>query len=351
MLSAFLGALLKGKYMSDVMNNKDDILYSPNLDYDKNYDTSGSYIDDDPLDDEFSTSDDSKELLNNILKNIENIKQASNLFPSEIKELINTPLNAIEYVIGDIEKDPEPVIETIRTVTIKENEPTNSNEPTIGNDHSDGQTVSKPTYLLVEDNTDPVRITVNRTDKVALIKQQYEYDLVSIIDDYINKLNIETNKYAITTLSLMSGLDYSAYSKIQSKYVANSDDVSKDNKHLSDLIVRSQISKSMKARLYKKMFSIDKTITHLRMCKIGMQQRLRYYEESYQNGDSIDNCVSNKILENSRALYDARYKQNFINLYKYLNSSVILVNECMNMTVNEIQSKTILLKKEGTKLW
>ena len=42
---------------------------------------------------------------------------------------------------------------------------------------------------------------------------------------------------------------------------------------------------------------------------------------------------------------------NVINLYKYLNSSIELLKECLKMHSNEIQMKCILLKKEGNDLW
>ena len=64
-----------------------------------------------------------------------------------------------------------------------------------------------------------------------------------------------------------------------------------------------------------------------------------------------NDAISHKVLENCRFTYDNKYKENFINLYKYLNSSIELLKECLKMHSNEIQMKCILLKKEGNDLW
>ena len=64
------------------------------------------------------------------------------------------------------------------------------------------------------------------------------------------------------------------------------------------------------------------------------------------NDNNFNEAISNKILGQSRIIYDKKYKQNFFNLYKYLNSSVILLNECFNMYLSEAQAK-IILKEKG----
>ena len=71
-----------------------------------------------------------------------------------------------------------------------------------------------------------------------------------------------------------------------------------------------------------------------------------YYEEDYIDDNNFNEAISNKILGQSRIIYDKKYKQNFFNLYKYLNSSVILLNECFNMYLSEAQAK-IILKEKG----
>lgn len=318
--------------------DKQDILYRPELEYEKNYDTSGRYSEET----EYTESEEQTEsLIEELLNNVEDINKIIGMLPPDIQEIVKKPLAVIEHVIGDIEHDPERLPEVEETITV-ENNPIPGTMP----DPDD-----YPSSPFIEDDDDPIAITITKNNKAEVIKSEYEYDLVSIISDYLNKLDVLMNKYLRNILTHFKGIDAVSFQKILSKYSGSAANTDKDYKHLSDLVVRSQISRSMKQRMYNKMFSVDRTIAHITVCKTGTEQRIRYYNASYQPLDTTDNVISNRLLESSRATYDAKYKQNFINLYKYLNSSVIVLDECLNMFINEAQAKIILLKKEGTDLW
>lgn len=314
---------------------KENILYRPVIDYDKSYDTVGAFSRTESEDKKEETS---YNTLENLKDKIDNIDSAMSLLPDDLADIAKKPFEAIKHVIGDISDDPKKIPLREETIIIN-----SSKEPEEIED-------IYPESPFRKDET-PIRIEITRNDKIEVIKKEYEYDLVSIIDDYINSLDIVMDKYMKNILSLMTGIEPGLYPKIMSKYELNTSKVSTNNKHLSDIIIRSQISRSMRSRMYNKLFNIDKTITHIRMCKIGVQQRLRYYEASYTKDDTFDNTISNRMLEHSRMLYDKKYKQNFINLYKYLNSSVMVLDECFNMFINEAQAKIILMKKEGFDLW
>lgn len=312
--------------------NKHDIMYRPELDYDKSYDTIG-FIDEY----EENTEDISSPAVIDELKDkINGVNALIQLLPSDIQEIAKKPLEALQHVIGDIDTDPEklPSIEEIITYNpIKENV-------------LDDSIPNSP----FRDEEDPINIEISTNNKTDIIKKEYEYDLVSIIDDYIDKLDKALNDYLQNMLTLITGESTDLFSKLLNKYNINTSTISTNYKHLSDLIIRSQISRNMKAKMYNKLFNIDKTITHIRMCKVGVQQRLRYYEASYSTKKSLDDTVGNKFLEASRKQYDQKYNENFINLYKYLNSSVMVLTECMNQFINEAHAKIILHKKEGVKL-
>lgn len=313
---------------------KEDILYRPDLDYDREYDTVNSFEDD--------SKAESIEIGPNKLEELKNkingIVALNQLLPSELKDTANKPFEAIQHVIGDIDINPEK-LPTIEEIIIYNP----INPETVEPDDSYPESPFR-------EEEDPITIEITPNDTIDIIKKEYEYDLVSIIDDYIEKLDKVMNNYLQNILTLMTDKDAGLYHRLLNNYNISSAKISTDNKHLSDLITRSQIARSMKMKMYNKLFNIDKTITHIRMCKIGVQQRIRYYEASYAKNDSLDNIVSNKMLEASRKQYDQKYKQNFINLYKYLNSSVMVLTECLNQFINEAQAKIILHEKEGIEL-
>lgn len=321
------------------MNNnerlkKENILYRPEIDYDKSYDTISNFNDDDyDLEDIKIESN----RLNDLKDKINGIAALTQLLPNDLKDAVKKPFEAIQYVVGDINIDPEklPTIEEIITY----------NPPKETVDTSDEYPDSP-----FRDEEDSITVKISTNDIVEIIKKDYEYDLVSIIDDYIDKLDKLMNNYLQSVLTLIVDENAELYLKLLNNYNISTSKIGIDHKHLSDLVIRSQIARTMKTRMYNKLFNIDKTITHIRMCKVGVQQRIRYYEASYAKNDSLDNIVSNNALEASRKQYDQKYKQNFINLYKYLNSSVMVLTECLNQFINEAQAKIILYKKEGIEL-
>lgn len=317
----------------EIRQEKNDILYRPDLNYDKKYDTEG-YQEETPELEEY----DKESVIESLKENIDNIKAVLPLLPGDLIDMAKKPLTVIESVIGDLgDIEDKPVRNEESIVVI------------IGK--KDDEEEDKYPDTFFRDDEDPFIIINNRKDKVTVIKETYDYDLASVIADYIDKLNKAMNDYINSLLSVTKAIEKSQYSKVINPYTGNTSAVTKDYKHLSDLIIRSQLTRQMKTRLYNKRFNLDNSIAHIRSCKAGVEQKIRYYEASYQDGKAYTDLLSNRLLENSRMMYDKKYKQNFFNLYKYLNSSVILLDECFKMHINEAQAKIILMMKEGNELW
>nr|DAV25233.1 MAG TPA: hypothetical protein [Caudoviricetes sp.] len=316
----------------EIRQEKNNILYRPDLDYDKKYDTEGYQ------EEVLETEDYDKEpVIESLKKDIDNIKKVLPLLPGDLIEMAKKPLIVIESVIGDLDVENKPVSNEESVVII------------TGKKEDEDEDIYPDTFF--RDDEDPFVIISDRKDKVTIIKETYDYDLASVIADYIDKLNKVMNDYLNSLLTVTKSIDKSQYSKVVAPYTGSTSNVSKDYKHLSDLIIRSQLTRQMKSRLYNKRFNLDNSIAHIRICKAGVEQKIRYYEASYQNGTTYTDLLSNRHLENSRMMYDKKYKQNFFNLYKYLNSSVILLDECFKMHINEAQAKIILMMKEGNELW
>lgn len=310
--------------------DKLDILYNPDIDYDRQYDSEG-YVEE--VEDIESIEEDESEESNIV----EDINTILTLLPEEMKDIINKPLAIIETLYDDYKDITDKPI-TKEEIIVSEGVSNNEDKPEIPDD-------------FFRDDDDPFKITVENKDKLSIIKDTYDYDFACVIKDYTNKLKDALNNYINNVLITFKNIDVSNYSKVLSAYNLSTDNVSDNYKHLSDLIIRSQITRQMNMRLYNKLFSIDKTIAHIRACKIGVEQKLRYYTSEYQTESGFNNFISNRFLENSRMMYDQKYKENFFNLYKYLNSSVILLNECFKLLINEAQAKIILIEKEGNDLW
>lgn len=312
--------------------NNEDIFYNPKIEYDKNYETKGKISR--QKDSNIEPTNDINDIID-LNNSINRYYSLINLLPEDLREVAKNPVNIIKEIIGEIPPDIKPIPKKEEEIIIK---PQN-----IPNDIPD-----YPTDPFDDNNYVTIEVK-NNNDKIV-IQNQYYIDLVNIVKDYIDKLNESINKYIDAFFLSFKDIGIDNYLNIIAPYSVSSSKVKLNFKHLSDTIIRSQLSRQMKQRLYLKLYDIDKTINHIRNCKAAVELRLRYYDESYIDDNNFNDAVSNKILGQNRIIYDKKYKQNFINLYKYLNSSVILLDECINMNISEIQAKLILHEK-GEKIW
>lgn len=118
----------------------------------------------------------------------------------------------------------------------------------------------------------------------------------------------------------------------------------KNLEHLRDGVVRSQIIRNQKIRLFKKTHSVDNTLMHLRSWHAAEQQRERYYQEKYGDSGTYIDSHSNALLREARADYDSAYKSSLYDMYKYLNSSAVNLSDILNMMIKEAQAKGAMLK-------
>lgn len=118
----------------------------------------------------------------------------------------------------------------------------------------------------------------------------------------------------------------------------------KNLEHLRDGVVRSQIIRNQKIRLFKKTHSVDNTLMHLRSWHAAEQQRERYYQEKYGDSGTYIDSHSNALLREARADYDSAYRSSLYDMYKYLNSSAVNLSDILNMTIKEAQAKGAMLK-------
>ena len=316
-------------------DNKNNIFYNPKIEYDKNYETEGQS--------KSSSSSSSGETeshniiyINYINNKVKRYYSLINILPDDLQKVAKNPVNIIKEIIGDVPDDVEPPERIHETITI---------DPVVPINPPD-----YPDYPFDPDEPDSIKVEIENDDDDVIIRNQYYYDLVSIVKDYVDNLNTSIDNYINALFATFQDIDIESYHNSMETYKTSCRKIDINLKHLSDTIIRSQIARQMKEKLYLKLYDIDKTINHIRSCKAGVELRLRYHKASYYKDTTYNEAVSNKILGQNRLLYDKKYKQNFINLYKYLNSSVIMLNECLNMNITEIQSKLILHEK-GEKIW
>lgn len=302
-----------------------DILYKPSIENKKSYYTEGTFDDSsNPIPSVVTENAPTAIIINNLLNTIDN-----NLkwIPQVIKETYLSPYIALQEEYSNVAYDitepdiiPDPTI-TSSTVDPDDDFPT---DPFV-----------KGTDIFI-DITDPLR------KKSKVIGDKYRTDFLDIYKDYLEKLNKATQSYMYTALS---SLDMSDKNHNLESY-SSIDIINKDLLHVTDFLTKSSISFDQTIRLHKKLFDMDATILHVRGIKLAEKLIERYYEIDKLDNDNDLALTSNVLLLESKKVADKKYKENFYTLYKYLNSSVILMNESTQTLLKQNKSVLTINKYE-----
>lgn len=316
-----------------------ELLYKPNLTYDKNYYTEGNlYETNNEIEDNTNSSSS-----NNIGDKLDNLSQLKDdlisklpLLPNAIQEIIKPSIDLVGEVIDDLvdKKDELPDDEDSDVSIIPV-------YPDTDDDSIPTDIEKAPTDPFASESNNTISITDKEISVELEIEKQYISDLSDILKDYVNKQNNSIRDY------LNSIITYASYSQNNNLKNYTSKTVSNKNlTHVTDYVTKSKINMKQQIRLYNKLFTLDETIYHLRAVKVAKEQLKRYKTNTKIEDTDLLTKSANNLLNESILIAEKKYEENFYGLYKYLNSSVIIFNECMNTFVKQKRSLILLNNEE-----
>lgn len=179
---------------------------------------------------------------------------------------------------------------------------------------------------------------------VEIAQSDYKKDTFNLNEHYLKQLQVVLQKYYQDALAAVHGCGASNIEDLlqdfDGEYVQVSDP---DLEHLRDHVVRSQIARKQMSRIFKKTHNVDNTMMHMRAWHAAASERERYYSEEYGDSSTYLDSQSNSLLREARSTYDDRYSSALYNMYKYLNSSIAVIDDILSMTLKEIRAKGKLL--------
>ena len=319
----------------------EDMLYKPNLTYSKNYYTEGNLYDNSSNFDDSSSSitnkpadkiDRLEELRNEILNKLP-------MMPEDVVDAFLPPFYIINGIVQDLQNNKD----DLPTLPDKE-EPEVIVIPGPDDDSDDesilGEVPDNPFDIEKEDGF--INIKIEEVPKDIELEVEYISDLTDIIKDYLEKYNAVYDTYINGALSFYSLSNHKDIKNIETKDLTKNTNLS----HVSDFVTKSNISVKQKVRLANKMFDLDETIFHIRATKVANELRKRYYSNEKLEDKNILTKGANDLLKESRIISQKKYEENFYALYKYLNSSVIIFNECIGAVVKQRRALITLNNEE-----
>ena len=119
------------------------------------------------------------------------------------------------------------------------------------------------------------------------------------------------------------------------------------SKHLLDVSVKDEDMAALKTNYLKNTFNIKHTTTHLRSFYVSNELRCRYTDIKYSKGKSKVNSMSDALLKQMHMKYELQFRNDFENLFRYLNSSLKITDDIFKIHTENKVSKSTLVKKNG----
>ena len=197
------------------------------------------------------------------------------------------------------------------------------------------------------------KIEYETIDPVELVDLEYIRNTVDLYLYYTKKLKEDINRFLLNCLtSIISANNETGKSDSEHFLLGNltlgDTEVANDLRHLVDMGIRGEVNGRLKLNFCLNTFSLENTLYHLKNFKVSKELRTRYEEEKMMADGTRDGSRSDRTLKGLRQSYDKKYETSYINLYKHLNSSIVILEDVFNTLLLAISSKEILFKKGGT---
>lgn len=205
-----------------------------------------------------------------------------------------------------------------------------------------------------EDDDDPemwdppdIDIIYKDPDIRKQIDKEFIYLLTKVTQYYTEKLKDLINNYIYNILRNNMDMDDEKLDFVHSKLVISSNDILNHSKHLLDIAVKDEDMAKLKVDFLKNNFNFKYSTAHIRSFYVSNELRARYTDISYSSGKSMINAMSDALLKQMHAKYELQYRNDFENLFRYLNSSLKVTSDIIGTLIEKNISKSTLAKKNG----
>ena len=200
----------------------------------------------------------------------------------------------------------------------------------------------------------PMTIEFVKPDPIEVIEKEYIKNVADLYNYYTNRLkDILYHYYSEKLIAICSKKKDSSNKTISEvgflvlPITDNSADVDEDCKHLFDASLAMGEKANLKINFLQNAFPLEQTLFHLKNYKTIQLLRLRYAGIEPSDGKDKIEALNNNILKGMKISYDQKYDVAFANLYKYLNSSLDILEDTVNTELAGIKARRTLIEKGG----
>ena len=308
-------------------DNKQSILYRPSLEVPKSYYADGVI---EPKEEQEIIKQTPLKPSQNLIDQIESLQRTLLFVPDAITPCIESILNLVRFLLILIDDLYEESDENDNEYEIT----TPSNRPNII--PGDSTTIApdidlddifsnehKPSVIIRNQITDEVKIKRNYSRSTYDISAFYIEKLNNILADYHTQLMVQPELKQVLEIiykdPLLDKENYLAHSIMQA-------------------LLKSQKEKQDKMRLYQKLYNEKESITVLKSLEYSKLTLLKSMSHQPKNPRLYYKHI--QMIESEKNKLDKK----LFEYYRYLNSSLILLEECLNLHITEAIAKVELNK-------
>ena len=194
------------------------------------------------------------------------------------------------------------------------------------------------------------KVTYIEIDKKEQYELEYTKNMADLIHFYTTKLKGIISNYYMQMFYCLFSLSSDEDASFISNQITSLTCETKDEfRHLMDAALRNEVISGNKLNFCINTFSLEGSLYHLKNLRAAQELRLRYAEIDRITDSDHGDSMSNKILSGMTDMYSAKYDSAYINLYKHLNGSLQILDDCFKTIMSGLKAKEILIRKDGRK--
>ena len=178
-------------------------------------------------------------------------------------------------------------------------------------------------------------------------ENEFTRNISDLLVYYFDNLIKQITGYYYANVSSITGLKGDDLKRFLSDVQDLS--VKLDSQHLKDLALRQEKLSNIKLNFFENSFNVHQTTRHIQAFLVSYGLRKRYLNIQFNNSGTSANSLSNTVLKSARQSYDKQYEDTYIDLFKYLNSSIKISNDLFDDIVKGYKMKELIVKKGGTR--
>lgn len=312
------------------MEDKRNIFYQPDLKLEKHYETEGKFTDKGSY---INTTQTEVQTIPNLIEEIDMLKKTLIFVPDAISKAINTMLVTLHFILiladdekitEDLTNDKDSIINgnTVGDLIITEHNKTEFEEDKDNGEVPDG---------FFNKRFRSKKITTEGLTLADKINRKYYKGVYSISNSYLDKIKSVLSNYNVNLISAIPIKDLGILEKPYTlSYDQLVEQLGVEKGHLSDFLVKTEKVRHQKERMLHKLFNDEKSLVLIKKCELSRSLLCRYYDKA-KTGDFLQDSILMQQIKGE----EERLDQNINQLYRYLNSSVVLTDECLSLYLKE----------------